>query len=411
MDMNKPPAKPTENASPPGDTLADSVAIKESQEHESAVAVTPLAAATQRVPVQARGLPLAVLATFTLVFGLHWAQKFFIPLLFGIFIAYTLNPLVVWLENIKIPRMFGSTLVMLALLGGGGMAANSLHTEFEAIMEQVPAVASKFTGALSKMRNGKRSTIDQMQAAATEFEKATAPPAATPPGSKKAVVPVVVTQPGFQLSSWLLASTVGAASFIGQAVVVILLVYFLLLSGDTFKRKLVKLTGPTISQKKITVQILSGINTSIQNYMFMLLVTNALLALMMWAALWWVGLENAGAWAVAAGFLHIVPYFGPILIALATGTAAFMQFGTFSMMLLLAGISMLIATLVGTFVTTWMTGRIAKMNAAAVFIGLLFWGWLWGVAGLLLGIPIIVIIKVISEHFESMHTIAELLGE
>jgi predicted PurR-regulated permease PerM len=145
--------------------------------------------------------------------------------------------------------------------------------------------------------------------------------------------------------------------------------------------------------------------------MFMLLVTNLMLAGMMWIALRWIGLENAGAWAVAAGLLHIIPYFGPLIITITTGLTAFMQFGSVSTALLVAGSSLAIATLIGTFVTTWMTGRIAKMNPAAVFIGLLFWGWLWGIWGLLLGIPIIVAIKVIAENVEGMHSIAELLGE
>ena len=90
--------------------------------------------------------------------------------------------------------------------------------------------------------------------------------------------------------------------------------------------------------------------------------------------------------------------------------AAFMQFDSFPMALLVAGASMAIATVVGTFVTTWMTGRIARMNAAAVFTSLLFWGWLWGVWGMLLSIPIIVIMKVVSQHVEQLQPVAELLG-
>jgi predicted PurR-regulated permease PerM len=88
-----------------------------------------------------------------------------------------------------------------------------------------------------------------------------------------------------------------------------------------------------------------------------------------------------------------------------------LQFGTLLPVLLVAGASMLISTLIGIFVTTWMTGRIAKMNAAAVFISLLFWAWLWGVWGMLLGIPITAIFKVVSERIESLHSVAELLGE
>jgi predicted PurR-regulated permease PerM len=80
-------------------------------------------------------------------------------------------------------------------------------------------------------------------------------------------------------------------------------------------------------------------------------------------------------------------------------------------MFLVSGSSLVVATLVGTFITTWMTGRIAKMNAAAVFIGLLFWGWLWGIWGMLLGIPILVMLRVVSEHVDGMQSVAELLSE
>ena len=143
----------------------------------------------------------------------------------------------------------------------------------------------------------------------------------------------------------------------------------------------------------------------------MLLITNVMVGILMWIAFRMLGLQNAGAWAVAAGFMHVVPYFGPVAIAVATGMAAYMQFDSVVMALLVSGASMVIATIVGIFVTTWMTGRIAKMNSAAVFISLLFFAWLWGVWGMLLGIPIIVIIKVICEHIEYLQPVAELLGD
>ena len=143
----------------------------------------------------------------------------------------------------------------------------------------------------------------------------------------------------------------------------------------------------------------------------MLLVANSLVGIFSWIAFRIVGLDNAGAWALTSSFLHIIPYFGTVLIAVVTGLAAFMQFNSLSMALMVVGVSLGITTFVGVFVTTWMTGKIAKMNPAGVFIALLFWGWLWGTWGLLLGIPIIVLVKVISEHVEGMETIAELLGD
>ena len=222
---------------------------------------------------------------------------------------------------------------------------------------------------------------------------------------------MVVDPPGFKLNNFLLVGSVGAVGAVGQAIMVLFLTFFLLLGGDTFKRKLVRLTGPSLSNKKVTVQILDDIDDSIQKYLFMLLVTNVLVAILAWIAFRVIGLENAGAWAVASGLLHVIPYLGPGVTAAAIGMAAFMQFDSFPMAFFVCGISLAIATLVGTFVTTWMTGRIAKMNAAAVFISLLFWGWLWGVWGMLLGIPIVVIIKVVSEHVDELQPVAELLGE
>ncbi|MEO6354763.1 MAG: AI-2E family transporter [Oxalobacteraceae bacterium] len=358
--------------------------------------------------VDARGLSLAILATLALVFALQWAQKFFIPLLFGIFIAYTLNPFVAWLSRLKIPRFLATCIVMLTVLSATALAADTLQSEFQSILNELPAATKKISRALKKAQGTQPSAMQQMQAAATEFEKATNQATGAWPYAKRMNVP---EQSTFRVSDWLWAGSLNAAEFIGQTAMVVFLVFFLLLSGDTFKRKLVKLSGPSMARKKIAVHILDNINTSVQNYMSMLLVTNLLLAVVTWIALRWIGLENAGAWAVAAGFLHIIPYFGPLLITAATGLSAYMQFDSLSMVLLVSGTSLAIATVIGTFVTTWMTGRIAKMNTAAVFIGLLFWGWLWGIWGLLLGIPIIVIVKVISEHIEGLHPIAELLGE
>ncbi|NMM36962.1 MAG: AI-2E family transporter [Glaciimonas sp.] len=358
--------------------------------------------------IHARGLSLAILATLAFVFALQWAQKFFIPLLFGIFIAYTLNPFVTWLSRLKIPRFFATCTVMFTILFGAFMATNTLQEEFQSILNGLPASTQKISRALKKIRGSQPSTMEQMQAAAIEFEKAASQATGTRPAAKKMTAP---EQSAFKVSDWLWAGSLSAAEFIGQTTIVVFLVFFLLLSGDTFKRKLVKLSGPSMARKKTAVHILDNINTSVQNYMSMLLATNVLLAIITWIALRWIGLENAGAWAVAAGFLHIIPYFGPLLITVATGLSAFMQFESFSMVLLVSGTSLAIATVVGTLVTTWMTGKIAKMNTAAVFIGLLFWGWLWGIWGMLLGIPIIVIVKVISEHIEGLQPVAELLGE
>lgn len=365
------------------------------------------------VHVNARGLTLGVIATVAFVFGLQWAKNFFVPLLLGIFIAYTLSPVVRWLERWHIKRAIGATLVTGVILIGMALTVNRVQGEVLNIVDELPTLTHKVTRMLTDASDGP-STIQQMQAAAAEIEQAAAGAARRAVVPRRAPVPPAAQTPGgsnFRIMDWLLAGSVGLASFISQATMVVFLVFFLLLAGDTFKRKLVKLTGPSLTQKKVTVHILEDINTSIQNYMFMLLVTNVLLALLMWVVLRFIGLENAGAWAIFAGVAHIMPYFGPLLITSATGLVAFLQFESLRMVILVAGASLAIATLVGMVVTTWMTGKIAKMNPAAVFVSLLFWGWLWGMWGLLLGVPVVVVIKVVAERVEGMEVIAELLGE
>ena len=366
---------------------------------------------TVRAPVDARGVALTILATVAVVGALDLAQSFFVSLLLGILIAYTLNPLVAYLERVRLPRVIGTIVVMVGLvaaLAGGGY---SLRGQMQAIIEQLPDAARTLSSALARLRSVPGGNVQLMQSAAAEVEKATADATGAPAARRQAATHVVVDEPGFKLGNLLLVGSMGALGFLGQAIMVLFLAFFLLLGGDTFKRKLVRLAGPSLSHRRITVKILDDINDSIQKYLFMLLVTNVLVGLLAWVALRAIGLDNAGAWAVASGLLHVIPYLGPGVTAVATGMAAFMQFDSFAMALLVGGASLAIATLVGTFVTTWMTGRIAHMNSAAVFISLLFWGWLWGVWGIFLSIPIVVIVKVIAQHVEQLQPVAELLGE
>jgi predicted PurR-regulated permease PerM len=364
---------------------------------------------TDRLSMDLRGLAVAIVTTVVVVFALRSAEKFFIPLLLGIIIAYTLNPLVVWLERVKIPRVVGTSIVMLVVLCGGAFVTISLRGQIQTIFDQLPAAANKLSVSLRSMREGQPNTMQKVQAAARELDKATSQAGDIHSEPKLPATHIVIDQPTFKLGDFLLAGSMGMFGFISQSAMVVILVFFLLLAGDTFKRKLVRLTGPSLSDKKITVHILDDIDVSIQRYMFTLLVANVLLALLTWTAFQWIGLDNAGGWAIAAGVLHVIPYLGPALIAVATGMVGFLQFDSFWMALVVSGSSLAIATFVGIFVITWMTGQIGKMNAVAVFIALLFWGWLWGVWGLLLAIPILGIVKVVSQHIEELHPLAELL--
>ena len=279
---------------------------------------------------------------------MDWAQSFVISLLLGFLFAYTLNPLVGWLERIRIPRVVGAAIVMMAVVCALALGTYSLRAQMQRILDQVPVAVTKLSAGFASLNRGHASTMQKMQTAATQIEKAASQATdITSTPKQHATRVVVVDAPDFKLGSFLWAGSLGAAGLIGQAAMVLFLTFFLLLSGDTYKRKLVRLTGPRLSDKKITVHVLDDINESIQRYMLMLLATNVLAGLLTWIVLRWIGLENAGAWAVAAGLLHLIPYFGPAVTAAALGMAAFMQFDSPSTALLVAGASLTIATVVG----------------------------------------------------------------
>ncbi len=362
-------------------------------------------------PLQVKNVALLIISSIAVIFAMDWAQSFIVTVLLGGLLAYALNPLVVRLESFKVHRVIGSSVIIIALVAGIIFSGYALRGQVQSIISILPEAAIKLTSGIAVKRGDPLTNMQKVQIAANQVETAASSVENNIKNKKTPVMRVVLEEPKFKIGDFLWRSSLGVFGFIAEAITMIFLAYFLLLSGDTFKRKLVKITGPSLTQKKITVNILMDINSSIQGYMFMLLITNVIVGILSWVAFRALGLENSGAWAVAAGFMHIVPYFGPVATAAATGMAAYMQFNSILMALLVSGASIVIATVVGVFITTWMTGRIAKMNAAAVFIALIFFSWLWGLWGMLLGIPVIVILKVICEHIEHLQPVAELLGE
>lgn len=365
---------------------------------------------TVNLPADSRSLAEVIVAVVASIFALYWAQRFFIPLFLGIILAYTLNPLVTWMERIKIPRLVGTTMVMMTLLFGLALGTLSLRGQVERILDQVPDAAGKLSVALKDMA-AQPNTVLKVQAAAREIEQATNQAASGTTASQKPPTRVVIEEPKFKLLTWLWTGSLGMFGIIGETAMMLILVIFLLLSGDTFKRKLMRISGPSLSKRKITAAILDDIDRSIQNYMLTLLMANVLLGVLTWLAFRLIGLDNAGAWAVAAGVLHFIPYLGPALTAVATGMAGFMQFESLSMAMLVAASSLIIATLVGMVLVTWMCGKISNMNTTAVFVALLFWGWLWGIWGLLFAIPITGMVKVFAERVEDLRPVAELLSD
>ena len=351
-------------------------------------------------------LAAAVLAVLALVAALYLARAFFVPLLIGILASYALHPLVDWLGAWRVPRSIGAALVLATVVGSFSWIGFSLSDDAAELIQKLPEAARKLRKDLSISRSGAPTALQNMQEAANELQGA-----ASDAGdkAKPRVLAIPAAAPTW-LRDYTFAQTALLATVVAQTPIVVLLAYFLLASGTHFRRKLVQLVGPSLARKKDAVRILEEIDVQVQRYLLAVLAANALLGVGTWLAFLALGLEHAGVWGVGAGVLHFVPYLGTALVVFGSGIAAFLQSGSLLYALAVAGTSLLVAGLIGFAFMTWLQSRFARVNAAVLFIGLLFFGWLWGVWGLLLGAPLVAIVKVVFDRVDSLKPAGELLG-
>ena len=255
---------------------------------------------------------------------------------------------------------------------------------------------------------GGRGAIQKVQRAAAEIERAAAQDVAA--AVSDGVMRVQIEKPEFSLRDYLWSGTLGLAGAVGQTIMVAFITYFLLASGKTFRRKMARIAGPTFSRRKITVQALDEITVQIQRYLLVQIFTSFVVGVLSWLAFLWIGLNHAAVWGIVAGVLDLVPYIGLVVIGGATALVGFLQFGTREMALLISGASAVIHAFEAYLLTPWLTSHANRMNPVAVFLGVLAWGWLWGIWGLLLGVPILVVVKAVCDRVDDLKPIGELLG-
>ena len=362
------------------------------------------------LPVNVRSLSLVVLATLGTVFMLKWASAVFIPLVVGLLFSYGLSPVVDWLQRQRIPRVLSAAVLVLLIVSGVGATAYSLSDEANELIASLPVAAQKLRTTLRTEPGKPESALVTVQKAATQLEKAAEESALSAPVGR-GVQRVQIEKPKFDIKDHLWSGTMGLLAVLGQIGMVALITFFLLVSGDTFRRKLVKLAGPTLSSKRITLQALNEIHDQIQRFMLVQLFTSALVGVMTWLCFMAVGLESAAVWGIAAGVLNLVPYIGNVIITAGSALVGFLQFGTLEMAMLIATISLVLNSVEGFLITPWLTSRASKMNAVSIFVGVLAWGWLWGAWGLLLGVPILMVVKSICDRVDDLKPVGEFLGE
>lgn len=357
-------------------------------------------------------LGVGLIAAIAVVAALYLARAFFVPLLIGILASYALRPLVDGLKACHVPRAAGAAIVLAALVGGASWTIASFGDDAASLIDTLPRAARTVRQHALQTRQSGPSTLQTIQEAATELQRAAADAAGTPQPARPnaAASRAPAAEPSPWLRDYMLAQSALVVTVLAQAPIVLLLAYFVLSSGEHFRRKVVQLAGPSLARRKDAVRILEEVEVQVQRYLLSTLGSNVLVALATWAAFEVLGMKQAGAWGVAAGFLHFIPYLGPVLFAIASGLAAFLQFESALPAFAVAGTSLLVAGAVGTLLLTWLQSRFARVNAAVLFIALLFFGWLWGIWGLLLGAPLVAIAKVVCDRVDALKPTGELLG-
>lgn len=348
---------------------------------------------------------LVVLAVIAVVFLLHWGAPFFIPLFVALLIAYALSPVADVVTRFVRWRLLSATVVVAAVLALLGVGVWAWSDDVAALWQRLPEVTKSVSASLKKMAQGP-SPVAEVKKAAAEIEAI----AQTGKAPSRSPPPAPTPSP---VSFWELLWEAGKSAAVAatQSMAVVFLVFFMLASGDMFKRKIVRIVGETLTEKKITVQAIDEIDLQIKRYLGVVVVSNVLVGIGTWILFSVIGVEYAGLWGVVSAILHTAPYFGPAIIAVASLFAAFLQFGDWSHALLASGATLAVATLVGSVFATWLSARQTRMNTTATFIGLLFFGWIWGLWGILLGIPLLAIVKTVCERTEGWQGLAELLSQ
>jgi predicted PurR-regulated permease PerM len=358
------------------------------------------------MPVDVRNASMIVIASLLGLYALRWAAEIVIPVLMGLLFSYALTPLVDRLVRLRVPRALGAAVVMVALVGGVAWGTWSLSDQANSLIVSLPDAAQKLRDTLHpRLRDPSPSTMDNVQKAAATLAQATETAKPTP-----GVAKVQIVKPQFNIQDYLFTGTMRAAEAAAQVLVVAFITYFLLAAGDTFRRKLARIAGPNFAKRKITVQALDEITEQIQRYLLVQLLTSVVVGVSTALAFWALGFNNAAVWGVLAGVMNLVPYVGTVVICGASAIVALLQFGTLQMAIAVGSVSIVLHVISGYIITPWLTSRTSRLNAVVVFIGVLAWGWLWGVWGLLLGTPILMALKAICDRVDDLKAIGELLG-
>lgn len=344
-------------------------------------------------PPAVPALALTGLFVLALFYTLYFARAVILPIVLATLLNFLFAPVVRTLKRLRVPEPLGAALVLLGFVGTVGFGVVRLAEPAAQWVERAPQSLRRVE---YKLRDIKR-PVEQVQKAAEEVQKVAA---------VNAEPPRQVTVERSTFSETLFSQT---REFLAGVVVLIVLVYFLLASGDLFLRKLVRVI-PRLEDKKRAVEIARQTQQDISRYLFTVSVVNALLGGLVSAAMYLLGLPNPILWGVLAGLLNFVPYLGALAMVVILAVVGLLTFDDLGRAMLVPGAFFVLNLLEAYILTPIVLGRRLMLNTVVIFVGIIFWGWIWGIPGAILAVPILAAFKILCDHIKPLRPVGEFLG-
>jgi predicted PurR-regulated permease PerM len=345
--------------------------------------------------VRARSMALTILSILALLYTLFFARDFLLPIVMALLLDLLFSPVVRAFTRVGIGAPIGAAIVVLGLLGIVSFGAYELSTPLERWVTEAPATLAKAEARMKKLTKPLervRRTAEQVETAAS----ATAPPKTTE---------VVVRGPG------LVARVFGTTQrFVAGALEVLILLYFLLAAGDLFLQKLVKVL-PHLGDKRTAVRIARKAESSISTYLITALAINVGEGIVVAGALYLLGMPSPALWGAMVALLEFVPYLGAAAIVVVLTIAALTTFDAVGHALLIPASFLAINLIQGNLISPLLYSRRLTLNPVALFVGLAFWWWIWGIPGAFVAVPLMATFKIFCDHIDALAPIGEFLGQ
>jgi predicted PurR-regulated permease PerM len=365
-----------------------------------------------------------VIAMLAVIAGLWWGQRFLIPLTAGLMLVMLVMPLSVcltrWLRSAVLATILTLTVVM-GTLAAGAMAFGG---QLVRVAERAPEMISMVAQQLAEREPGADSVLTRARDALQELDRAADRVMAVKPPrpSRRAVAAAaaasgatpnnnITTGATVALRETAVTGSSALIHFASYLSIIFFIAFFVLIGGRPLTERFLGLWSQHPQAFARAQSALLESARQIRIYAGVLLVTNTLIGLSVWIVFSLTGLPDAAGWGVTAAVLHVVPYLGMALLTGLGSAEAFLAHETVGAALGMAAFLITMSTLIGTVIAAWLQGRAARMNPAAVFIGLVFWGALWGVWGLFLGPALVVLLKVVAEHSPAGGPLAKLMQD